>query len=120
MKTDLATSIFAAVVGVVVAFVVCNLFLPPLEDVAFTTLSSAKGDYSSLVSPSEDVFNFRALNPTVEVYVGQCSEYDEEGRCKGDLSGVEEDTNSDAENGDENADENVDAGGNSDAENGAN
>lgn len=90
MKTDLATSIFAAVVGVVVAFIVCNLFLPELEPVSFSSLvSGGSTDYSSLVEPSDEVFNFRALNPTVEVYVGQCTEYDENGRCKDDVATIE-------------------------------
>ena len=36
---------------------------------------------SSLSEPNEEIFNFRAVNPTVEVYVGQCLEYNEKGEC---------------------------------------
>ncbi len=101
MKTDLATSILAATIGVVVAYVICNLFLPPLENVSFSTLTNS-GTYE-LTEPSDEVFNFRALNPTVEVYVGECSEYDENGKCKDDISAAsteEEETTEETENTD--------------------
>jgi len=83
MKTDLATSILAAVIGIAVAYIVCNMFLPPLANVTFNTLSD-KAKYS-LTEPNPEVFNFRALNPTVEVYVGECSAYDENGECVDDV-----------------------------------
>lgn len=89
LKTDLATSIIAAVIGVVISYVICNLLLPPLENVTFNTLSSSNN--YTLVEPNDDVFNFRALNPTVEVYVGDCSEYDENGECKDNITSVSED-----------------------------
>jgi len=83
MKTDLVTSITAAVLGAVIAFFVCNLFLPARENVSIKTLENADSNYT-LSDPNVDVFNFRALNPTVEVYVGDCTEYDENGKCKED------------------------------------
>lgn len=69
MKTDLATSIVVAVIGIAVAFFVTNLLLPGFGEVQFKTISG-KNDYSLTESNSE-IFNYRALNPTVEVYVGQ-------------------------------------------------
>ncbi len=80
MKTDLVTSITAAVLGAVIAFFVCNLFLPARENVSIKTLENADSNYT-LSDPNVDVFNFRALNPTVEVYVGDCTEFDEYGEC---------------------------------------
>ena len=69
MKTDLATSIVVAVIGIAVAFFVTNLLLPGFGEVQFKTISG-KNDYS-LTEPNSEIFNYRALNPTVEVYVGQ-------------------------------------------------
>lgn len=71
MKTDLATSIIAAIVGTVAAYFVCNLMVPKIESVTLPALSSDT-DYS-LTEPNIEVFNYRAVNPTVEVYVGNCT-----------------------------------------------
>lgn len=80
MKTDLATSILAAVLGVAVAFVVVNALIPAIEPVSFQKLDTTDMSYD-LTEPDVDVFNYRALNPTVEVYVGDCDEYDDFGNC---------------------------------------
>jgi hypothetical protein len=88
MKTDLTTSILAAIFGFVIAFVLTNLLVPGISDFSFKTLEDAPD--ASLVEPSEDVFNYRSVNPTVEVYVGDddqddtqkaCISYDENGNC---------------------------------------
>ena len=70
MKTDLATSILAAVVSVIIAYFACNVLLPKIDDFTVKVLSST-ADYN-LTEPNPEVFNFRSINPTVEVYVGQC------------------------------------------------
>ncbi len=80
MKTDLLTSIGAAVIGVVIAFLACNALVPEISPVSFKKLDDADSNYE-LIEPDENVFNYRALNPTVEVYVGDCDEYDEYGNC---------------------------------------
>lgn len=95
MKTDLATAIVASVLGLVVAFLICNTILPEIEQVAFKRLNSKDSDYS-VVDPDPDVFNYRALNPTVEVYVGDCTEYDSYGNC---VSKTEEPDEEDEEEG---------------------
>lgn len=79
MKTDLATSIGMAVLGAVLAFVVCNLLFGEIEDVTFKTING-KVD-TSVTMPNEEVFNYKALNPTVEVFVGNCTVYDSYGNC---------------------------------------
>lgn len=68
MKTDLASSIGAAIVGVLIAYFICNLFIGPIEDFTVKTVDSSVG--AELVEPDPEVFNYKALNPTVEVYVG--------------------------------------------------
>ena len=79
MKTDLVTAIGAAIIGVLIAFFVTNLFLPSIEDVTYKTIEGAID--INLAEPDPEVFNYRALNPTVEVYVGDCDEYDDYGEC---------------------------------------
>lgn len=89
MKTDLVTSIGAAILGSIIAFVAVNMLLPEIEPVSFKKISSPNMSYS-LTDPDEEVFNVRALNPTVEVYVGDCTEYDIYGNCINRASDDEE------------------------------
>ena len=68
MKTDLASSIGAAIAGVLIAYFICNLFIGPIDDFTIKTVDSSVD--ADLVEPNPEVFNYKALNPTVEVYVG--------------------------------------------------
>ena len=83
MKTDLATSIGAAILGLIVGYFVTNVFLSAPEEVKYKTIDSASLT-SDLAVPSEGVFNYLALDPTVEVYVGSCTEFDTDGNCMSD------------------------------------
>lgn len=106
MKTDLATAIIATIAGVVAGFFVTSIVLPALEDVSFKTLDSSVN--ITLVEPNVETFNFRAVNPTVEVYIGECTRYDENGKCLDDNyiapedlpEEYEEETPDEEENGD--------------------
>lgn len=90
MKKDLFTAIVAAVVMALVAFFATNALMGPVESVNIKTVESEVD--VNLSEPDPEVFNYRALNPTVEVYVGDCDEYNEYGEC------VEADTGADLEN----------------------
>ena len=79
MKTDLVTSIIAAIAGALIAYFVTNLFIGPIEDVTYKTVDATVN--ATVSAPNPEVFNYRALNPTVEVYVGECDEYNEFGDC---------------------------------------
>ena len=79
MKTDLATAIGAAIVGFILAFFVTNLLTGEIEDFTYKTVETTVT--TNLDEPDPEVFNYRALNPTVEVYVGTCTEYDSNGEC---------------------------------------
>ena len=79
MKTDLATSIGAAIAGVLISYFVCNLFVGQIEDFTYKTVESEVT--AEVTEPNVEVFNYKALNPTVEVYVGECDEYDAYGEC---------------------------------------
>lgn len=80
MKTDLVTSILAAIVGLVGGYLLCNYLIPPITEVSFPTIDPGESSYS-LEQPDAEIFNYRAINPTVEVYVGQCAAYDSQGEC---------------------------------------
>lgn len=79
MKTDLASSIAAAIVGIIISYLICNLIVGEIQPVEITTVDASVT--ADLDDPSVEVFNYKALNPTVEVYVGDCSEYNSYGEC---------------------------------------
>lgn len=79
MKSDLATSIGVAVLGVVVSYFVCNIFIGDIEPAKVKTVDASVS--ATLADPNPEVFNYKAINPTVEVYVGECTEYSETGEC---------------------------------------
>lgn len=87
-KTDLFTSIIAAIIGVLIAFFVTDLFIGPIEDVTYKKVSS--GVNADIAEPDPEIFNYKALNPTVEVYVGECIEYNQYGECVEVSTDVEE------------------------------
>ena len=79
MKNDLATAIIAAIAGVVISYFVCNMFVGTSDSFSFNTVDSSVSN--DLASPDPELFNYRALNPTVEVYVGNCTETNMYGEC---------------------------------------
>lgn len=96
MKTELATSIAAAIAGALISYFVCGLFIGPIEDVTFTTINS---DLSvDLAEPDPEVFNYKTLNPTVEVFVGNCVEFNNAGECIDQPASEETQTNQDQGN----------------------
>ena len=79
MKTVLFSSIVAAIAGTLIGFFVTNLCISPIKDFTYTTIDTTVD--TNLAEPDPEIFNYRALNPTVEVYVGECDEYNEFGEC---------------------------------------
>lgn len=75
-KVDLATAIGAFVAGFIIAFLVTSVILPQIKSEQYKTIEQTIE--SSLNMPDEEIFNTRALNPTVEVCVGCISESEEE------------------------------------------
>ena len=79
MKTDLATAIISAIVGVLVAyFLVGGVFLKDPGAVNIKTIENSTNFTPS--EPNPEIFNYRALNPTVETYI-DCKNYDASGVC---------------------------------------
>ncbi|MCQ2049574.1 MAG: hypothetical protein MJZ22_00995 [Candidatus Saccharibacteria bacterium] len=69
-KFDLTIAIVALVACGGIAFFVTNLLIgkfSPIKDVTFKTVDAISGKVDS---PSSDIFNYTAINPTVEVCVG--------------------------------------------------
>jgi len=97
MKNELILSIITAVAGVLIAFFVCNLFIGEIQSVSVKTVDSSID--ASFTDPNPEIFNNQALNPTVEVYIGSCAEYNALGECIDQVT--EEDLNSTIEQGEE-------------------
>lgn len=89
MKTDLITAIGIAIVGVFVSYFCCSLFFGSDDSFkySFNTVDQSSAS-TTLADPDVNVFNYRALNPTVEVYVGNCENHNDEGECI-DVNGEE-------------------------------
>ena len=79
MKKELFLAIVTAIVGIAVGFTVVNVFAGSIDPFTIMTLypsgSSPAGeeDYSALGDPNPEIFNYKSINPTVEVYVGNGS-----------------------------------------------
>ena len=65
---DLFTSVILFIVGAIVAFITCNMILPAIDDFKFNIVNVDSS--ASLAEPDIEIFNYRAVNPTVQVYVG--------------------------------------------------
>ena len=79
MKTEVFTTILAGIVGVFVGYFVANLLMGEIKPVTVNTVDSNIS--SDLADPDPEIFNYKAIDPTVEVYVGSCAEYGENGEC---------------------------------------
>lgn len=78
-QSDIFTLVLIAGIGTLASFFVCNMiFSDPNEaSVTFKTVSSVIEP--DLVSPNAEIFNSTAINPTIEVYVGDCVDADRNG-----------------------------------------
>lgn len=79
MKTDLVSAIAAAVVGFALAYFITGLLTGEIQPFSYKTVETTVN--AELNDPNQEVFNYRSLNPTVEVYVGSCAEYNANGEC---------------------------------------
>lgn len=78
-QSDIFTLILIAGIGTLAAFFVCQTLLgdPDQAKVEFKTIRTMVS--SELTAPDPEVFNSTAINPTVEVYVGECEDRDKNG-----------------------------------------
>jgi len=78
-QSDIFTLILIAGIGTIGAFFACNAILgdPDTAKTEFKTLNSVIE--KDLAMPDPEVFNSTAINPTIEVYVGDCEDIDRNG-----------------------------------------
>ena len=77
-QSDLLTVVVIAISGFLVSLLLCNMLLgdPDENSKSFKTINVIS---SEVAEPSSEVFNSKAINPTVEVYVGECEDWDRNG-----------------------------------------
>ena len=78
-QSDIFSLILIASVGTLAAFFVCQSLMGNPNDASVKFKAFAKPIDSALVAPDPEVFNGAAINPTVEVYVGECEDVDQNG-----------------------------------------
>ena len=73
-QSDIFTLVLIAGIGTLAAFLAWNAIMgdPNKASVKFKALTGVIE--SSLAEPDPEVFNSYAINPTVEVYVGDCED----------------------------------------------
>ncbi len=78
-RSDIFSLILVAGIGTLAAFLICNKIMgdPNTAKVEFKALNGVIK--SDLIAPNPEVYNSLAVNPTVEVYVGDCIDIDQNG-----------------------------------------
>lgn len=86
-KSDILTVVMVATVGTVAAAILCNMLLgdPNKKSVSFKNIEVVE---PSLAIPDSEVFHMEAINPTVEVYVGNCVDQDQDGKLSDEEAAV--------------------------------
>ena len=79
MKKDLFTSILVAILGIFISYLVCNTFYGEIPPYQFNSIQETVS--ADLAEPDSGIFNYRAINPTVEVYVGDCDVNSNDEKC---------------------------------------
>ncbi len=75
-QSDIFTVVLVASIGTIAAFIILNMFLKVPESAKVKTIDVIE---SSLAQPDPEMYNIDAINPTVEVYVGDCQDADQNG-----------------------------------------
>ncbi len=101
-KAELATTIVAAIAGVIIAYFVTGLFIGEIESVSVKTVETEVT--ADLAEPDQNIFNYKSLNPTVEIYIGSDdTQTSIETSTDTDTATDTDDTNSDSDSSQENS-----------------
>ncbi len=75
-QSDIITVVMIAVIGTIASFALVNLMLGNPDDfvVEYKTVSAVNDNLSD---PDPEVFNYGSINPTVEIWVGDCDASDD-------------------------------------------
>ena len=78
-QSDIFSLILIAGIGTLAAFFICNAIMgdPDEAKTEFKKLSAVIS--KDLTAPDPEIFNAGAINPTIEVYVGNCEDIDQNG-----------------------------------------
>lgn len=77
-QSDLITIIIMGVSGVLVSFFAVNAILGNPSDKT-KEIKNIEVVSADLAEPDPEIFNEDAINPTIEVYVGDCQDIDQNG-----------------------------------------
>lgn len=77
-KSDIISIILVAMIGTFAAGFIVNLLLGNPDDAKETYKDISVVD-ATLADPDPEMFNMDAINPTIEVYVGNCEDVDQDG-----------------------------------------
>ena len=91
-NTDVALVILIAAVSVAISYFLGNAILGDPND-RVTTVDYMETISDTVEEPDVESFNPYTLNPTVEVYVGDCTEFDSYGVCQDESSNSSENNN---------------------------
>lgn len=78
-KFDLASALLVGFICVIVAYFLCNFLVGEVKTQTVRTLKTSAT--ATVEEPSVEVFNYKAINPTVEAYIGECQNYNTDGTC---------------------------------------
>jgi len=76
-QSDVISIVGIAIFGFIASYFVVGMFMDP--DSASVTYSTITPISSNYEAPDPDMFNVNAINPTVEVYIGDCADIDQDG-----------------------------------------
>ena len=77
-RSDIFTIILVSGIGIIISVFVVNLMLGNVDEKSMT-IKNVDVISSDVPMPEPDVFNADAINPTVEVFVGDCLDSDGNG-----------------------------------------
>lgn len=78
-RSDVFTLVLIAGIGTLAAFLACNAIMGDPNEASVSFMAPKEVIGSGLADPDPEVFNSYAINPTVEVYVGDCEDIDRNG-----------------------------------------
>lgn len=78
-QSDIFSLIMVASIGTLVAFFVCKAIMGDPDEAMTSFRTVNKVISASLAQPDSEIFNSTAINPTIEVYVGDCEDIDQNG-----------------------------------------
>lgn len=78
-QSDIFSIIFVACVGTLAAFFICQAFMGKPEEAVVEYTALVDVISKDVVAPDSEIFNSTAINPTIEVYVGDCEDIDQNG-----------------------------------------